>query len=215
MIFFHGALSFFLRQNDYPIEDWIGLAESVKIVDTKITSGEQATSGDWSHAVQDALSVIISEEKHPDPGTVFIHCTSTITIIVLLYTSNTKTYINCFLEDCNGVDYKEIYQYILDCMNGEVPKKLNDKSAEKVLEMMSELRESTIEAKPKFKEEIDTLEQYTRRDVIALNSKFKSSEDRDMQTLCSLGKVNPLNISSSFFTKKVVMKEQNRSQDGI
>ena len=120
-----------------------------------------------------------------------------------------------FLEDCDGVDYKEIYQYVLDCMNGEVPKKLNDKSAEKVLEMMSELRESTIEAKPKFKEEIDRLEQYTRRDVIALNSKFKTSEDRDMQTLCSLGKVNPLNICSSFFTKKVVIKEQNRSQDGI
>jgi len=72
------------------------------------------------------------------------------------------------------------------------------------------LRESAIEAKPKIKEEMDTLEQYTRRDVIALNSKFKSSEDRDMQELCSLGKVNPLNISSSFFTKKVVIKEQNR-----
>lgn len=177
------------KQNDFPIEDWIALAESVKIGDTKMTSSEQATSGDWSHIVQDALSVIINEEKHPDP------------------------------EDCDGVDYKGIYQYILDCMNGEVPKKLNPKSAEKVQEMLSELRESAIEAKPKIKEEMDTLEQYTRRDVIALNSKFKSSEDRDMQKLCSLGKVNPLNISSSFFTKKVVIKEQNRSssqqEDGI
>ena len=59
----------FFRQNDYPIEDWIGLAESVKIVDTKITSSDQATSGDWSHVVQDAFSVMISEENHPDPGT--------------------------------------------------------------------------------------------------------------------------------------------------
>ena len=44
------------------------MAESVKNGDTKMTSSEQATSGDWSHVVQDALSVIINEEKHPDPG---------------------------------------------------------------------------------------------------------------------------------------------------
>ena len=68
MIFFMKLINFFYRQNDFPIEDWIALAESVKNGDTKMTSSEQATSGDWSHIVQDALSVIINEEKHPDPG---------------------------------------------------------------------------------------------------------------------------------------------------
>ena len=90
---------YFFRQNDYPIEDWIGLAESVKMVDTKMTSGEQATSGDWSHAVQDTLSVIISEEKHPDPGKFnlqILHFTSTRTVLSNSIIYYAKTYINFF-----------------------------------------------------------------------------------------------------------------------
>ena len=74
-------------------------------------------ASDWSHVVQDSLSVIVNEEKHPKP------------------------------EDCDGVDYKEIYKYIQDIMNGEVPKDVNEATAEKILQMMSELRENGLIAK--------------------------------------------------------------------
>ena len=47
-------------------------------------------------------------------------------------------------EDCGGVDYKEIYRVLMDSLNGEVPKDVNEATAEKILEMMSELRESAI-----------------------------------------------------------------------
>ena len=50
-------------------------------------------------------------------------------------------------EDCDGVDYKEIYKYIHDIMNGEVPKDVNEATAEKILQMMSELRENGLIAK--------------------------------------------------------------------
>lgn len=107
----------FFRQNDCPIEDWINLAESVTTSSIKATVGDLSIASDWFHLIQDSLSVIINEEKHPNP------------------------------EDCDGVDYKEIYKYILDIMNGEVPKDVNEATAEKILQMMSELRENGLIAK--------------------------------------------------------------------
>ena len=107
----------FFRQNDCPIEDWINLAESVTTSSIKATVGDLNVASDWSHLVQDSLSVIINEEKHPNP------------------------------EDCDGVDYKEIYKYIHDITNGEVPKDVNEATAEKILQMMSELRENGLIAK--------------------------------------------------------------------
>ena len=51
---------------------------------------------DCSHILGDSLAVIINEEKHPKP------------------------------EDCNGVDYAEIYRYINSLMNGDLPKQPNE-----------------------------------------------------------------------------------------
>ena len=116
LIIIHINLIFF-RQNDCPIEDWINLAESVTTSSIKATVRDLSLASDWSHLVQDSLSVIINEEKHPNP------------------------------EDCDGIDYKEIYKYIDDIMNGELPKDVNETTAEKILQMMSELRENGLIAK--------------------------------------------------------------------
>ena len=114
---FYSCNLLFFRQNDCPIEDWINLAENVTTSSIKATVGDLSIASDWSHLVQDSLSVIINEEKHPNP------------------------------EDCDGVDYKEIYKYIDDIMNGELPKDVNETTAEKILQMMSELRENGLIAK--------------------------------------------------------------------
>ena len=116
LIIIHINLIFF-RQNDCPIEDWINLAESVTTSSIKATVRDLSLASDWSHLVQDSLSVIINEEKHPNP------------------------------EDCDGIDYKEIYKYIHDIMIGEVPKDVNEATAQKILEMMSELRENGLISK--------------------------------------------------------------------
>ena len=64
-----------------------------------------------------------------------------------------------------------------------------------------------IEATTTLKDEVTALEQYTTRDVLALNSKFQQSNDEQMKELCALGKVNPLNICPGFYTSKVIVKE--------
>ena len=205
---FYSCNLLFFRQNDCPIEDWINLAENVTTSSIKATVGDLSIASDWSHLVQDALSVIINEEKHPNP------------------------------EDCDGVDYKEIYKYIDDIMNGELPKDVNETTAEKILQMMSELRENGLIAKGMIlclkslmfyiklklilnleialcfcfpglmKDEMSTLERYTSRDILALNLKFqKQTPEEGMKNLCDLGKVNPLRISSTFYTKKSILKE--------
>ena len=76
------------REINNPIESWITLAESHKI---PFGSGLM----DCSHILGDSLSVIINEEKHPNP------------------------------EDCNGIDYKEIYEFIYSLSNGDLPKQPN------------------------------------------------------------------------------------------
>lgn len=59
-----------------------------------------------------------------------------------------------------------------------------------------------------MKDEMSTLERYTSRDILALNLKFqKQTPEEDMKNMCDLGKVNPLRISSTFYTKKSILKE--------
>ena len=49
----------------------------------------------YSHILGDTISVIVNEEKHPKP------------------------------EDCLGIHYAEIYQYINSLLSGDVPKQPN------------------------------------------------------------------------------------------
>ena len=97
---------------DHPIEDWIDLTESVTNTSFRdsIGDGNVNAASNWTHLVQNAISVIADEEKHPDP------------------------------EDCGGVDYQRIFEFILSMMAGEVPKEINGPTAEKILEMMGNLR---------------------------------------------------------------------------
>ena len=44
------------------------MAENAKASDALGKSGNAVAEQDWSHLMQDAFSVIINEEKHPDPG---------------------------------------------------------------------------------------------------------------------------------------------------
>ena len=95
---------------DHPLEDWIDLTECVTNASIKDAIGDVNVASNWTHLVQDAISVIADEEKHPNP------------------------------QDCDGVDYQGIYEYILSIMAGEVPKEINGPTAEKILQMMAELR---------------------------------------------------------------------------
>ena len=97
-------------KEDHPIEDWIDLTECVTNASIKDSIGDVNVASNWTHLVQDAISVIADEEKHPNP------------------------------QDCEGVDYQGIYEYILSIMAGEVPKEINGPTAEKILQMMAELR---------------------------------------------------------------------------
>ena len=97
-------------KEDHPIEDWIDLTECVTNASIKDSISDVNVASNWSHLVQDAISVIADEEKHPDP------------------------------QDCDGVDYQGIYEYVLSIMAGEVPKEINGSTAEKILQMMAELR---------------------------------------------------------------------------
>ena len=97
-------------KEDHPLEDWIDLTECVTNASIKDSIGDVNVASNWTHLVQDAISVIADEEKHPNP------------------------------QDCEGVDYQGIYEYILSIMAGEVPKEINGPTAEKILQMMAELR---------------------------------------------------------------------------
>ena len=97
-------------KEDHPLEDWIDLTECVTNASIKDSIGDVNVASNWTHLVQDAISAIADEEKHPDP------------------------------QDCDGVDYQGIYEYILSIMAGEVPKEINGPTAEKILQMMAELR---------------------------------------------------------------------------
>ena len=97
-------------KENHPIEDWIDLTECVTNASIKDSIGDVNVASNWTHLVQDAISVIADEEKHPNP------------------------------QDCEGVDYQGIYEYILSIMAGEVPKEINGPTAEKILQMMAELR---------------------------------------------------------------------------
>ena len=97
-------------KEDHPLEDWIDLTECVTNASIKDAIGDVNVASNWTHLVQDAISVIADEEKHPNP------------------------------QDCDGVDYQGIYEYILSIMAGEVPKEINGPTAEKILQMMAELR---------------------------------------------------------------------------
>ena len=97
-------------KEDHPLEDWIDLTECVTNASIKDSVGDVNVASNWTHLVQDAISVIADEENHPNP------------------------------QDCDGVDYQEIYEYILSIMAGEVPKEINGPTAEKILQMMAELR---------------------------------------------------------------------------
>jgi len=160
-----------------PIESWISLAESYRLP-PEARSGSDSNIMDCSHLLSDSLATILKEEKHPDP------------------------------EDCGGVDYAEIYKYIYDITNGELPKQLSEASGRKVIEIMDELRTTVLRHSPELREEKLLLERYTRRDVGTLNGAFVDKcKDPEMKRLACMPKVNPLDISASFFTKPLVRKD--------
>ena len=99
---------------------------------------------DCSHILGDSLSVIINEEKHPKP------------------------------EDCNGVDYAEIYRYIYSLINGDLPKQPNQETAQKIMEMMNELKDTVLSSKSNgnFQQEQILLERYTLRDINTISGPF-------------------------------------------
>ena len=61
-----------------------------------------------------------------------------------MFILNDYVFFSNIAEDCGGVNYKDIYSVLWDAMNGEVPKNVNEATAKKILEMMSELRESAL-----------------------------------------------------------------------
>merc|ERR1711976_531007 len=111
----------------------------------KDSIGDVNVASNWTHLVQDAISVIADEENHPNP------------------------------QDCDGVDYQEIYEYILS--------------------IMAELRYECYEAKEELKEEMSILGRYTPRGILTWNLDFPECTDMEMNTLCTLGKLNPLKIT--------------------
>lgn len=160
------------KEIDNAIEAWISLAEIYKV---------PHNSMDCSHILSDTLSVIINEEKHPDP------------------------------EQCQGVDYAQIYKFLHDILNGELPKEPTNKAtASKILELMAELREMVALAKPSITDELTMLERYTIRDLAAHNLPFAGKcQDKTIEALAETPKINPLQIPASFFSKKILRKESD------
>ena len=135
---------------------------------------------DYSHILGDALTVIINEEKHPDP------------------------------KDCNGVDYAEIYKFILDLLNGDLPKQLNEATSLKIMEMMNVLKDAVINTEQNTIEERELLEKYAIRDVAGLNAPFEGKcTDSQIEVVARMPKINPLAISSTFWTKPILRKESS------
>ena len=134
---------------------------------------------DCGHLLSDALSAIISEEKHPKP------------------------------EDCQGVDYAQIYKFIYDLSNGDLPKEPNPETARKILEMANEVNNLVKLFDNQIGEEKSLLERFTLRDIHVLNQDFKI-EDPEMEKLSNMPKINPLKISSSLFSKVMIRKESSQ-----
>ena len=140
---------------------------------------------DCSHILGDSLSVIINEEKHPKP------------------------------EDCNGVDYAEIYRYIYSLINGDLPKQPNEETAQKIMEMMNELKNTVLSSKSNgnFQQEQILLERYTLRDINTLSGPFlDKSTHLAIKILCAMPKVNPLNLPPALFSKKCLSKESKSTE---
>ena len=72
---------------------------------------------------------------------------------------------------------------------------------------LSLCRYECYEAKEELKEEMSILQRYTPRGILTWNLDFPECTDMDMNTLCTLGKLNPLKISPTFYTKSVTKKE--------
>ena len=140
---------------------------------------------DCSHILGDSLSVIINEEKHPKP------------------------------EDCNGVDYAEIYRYIYSLINGDLPKQPNEETSRKIMEMMSELKDTVLSASSNnnFKQEQILLERYTLRDINTLSGPFLDKfTHQAIKNLCSMPKMNPLNLPPALFSKKCLSQESKSTE---
>lgn len=139
-------------------------------------------SMDCSHLLFDSLSTIITEEQHPHP------------------------------DQCQGVDYAQIYQFIHDILSGELPKEPSNKAtASKILELMAELREMVALTKPAMSDELTMLERYTIRDLAAHNLPFAGKcPDKNMEALAETSKLNPLHLPASFFSKKLLRKESDK-----
>jgi len=140
---------------------------------------------DCSHILGDTMSVIINEEKHPKP------------------------------ENCLGIDYAEIYRYINSLLSGDVPKQPNQATARKILEMMSELKETvkTLTENGSVQLQLDLLEKYNRRDVGILSGPFEGKcTDLDIKNVCAMPKINPLNLPPAFFSEKILSKESKTSE---
>ena len=135
-------------------------------------------SMDCSHLLFDAMSTIIKEEKHPKS------------------------------EDCNGVDYAFIYQFIYDLMNGEVPKEPpNYETQLKIFEAMSDLKRAVCNSEEFVEDEKSLLEKFTLRDVNTLNVPFAGKcDDSSIEKFTCLPKINPLNITPALYVKKIVPK---------
>lgn len=164
---------------------WVPRKVDSAIEDWINLAGSLKNSGDamdCGHILPDVLSVIINEEKHPKP------------------------------EDCGGVDYADIYRFINEAMNGDVPKELSAESGDKLLEMMNELKEFVILTDRDIQEEKSLLERYTHRDVVALNDAFTGRcKDSNIDEISTFPRLNPLGITPAFVTKSVIVKESTQN----
>ena len=133
---------------------------------------------DCQHILSDVLSVIINEEKHPLP------------------------------EDANGVDYADIYRFIDELLKGDLPKRPNEASCAKIVEMLNQVRESVNASESSTSDERTFLERYSLRDLGNLNAQFVNKcTDSQIEILSTLPKMNPLNIAPAFFSKPFLPKE--------
>ena len=133
---------------------------------------------DCQHILSDVLSVIINEEKHPLP------------------------------EEANGVDYADIYRFIDELLKGDLPKRPNEASCAKIVEMLNQVRESVNASESSTSDERTFLERYSLRDLGNLNAQFVNKcTDSQIEILSTLPKINPLNIAPAFFSKPFLPKE--------
>ena len=137
---------------------------------------------DCHHILSDVLSVISTEEKHPLP------------------------------EEAGGVDYADIYRFLNELLKGDLPKKPNDATCKKLIQMFNEVREAVNAHEAPTKDERTFLERYSFRDLGNLNAPFVDKcTDSQMEILATLPKMNPLNIPPAFFSKPFLPKEAPKS----